>query len=87
MCLIHMHVLHSIFVAQLDSVTKDICRLLFVALIYLPSCNFGSIMVHLQSSMNVTLPGAGTTGVHNPFPGPQPTIERFDDKVEILLHQ
>ena len=38
-------------------------------------------MVPLQSSLNVTLPGSGTNGQHNPFPGIQPSIERFEDKV------
>ncbi len=51
--------------------------------VFIVNSGFSSIMVPLQSSMNVTLPGAGTRGVHNPFPGPQPTIEQFDDKVKL----
>ena len=39
------------------------------------------IMVPLQYSLNVTLPGDGSTGVHDPFPGLQPTIVKFEDKV------
>lgn len=39
-------------------------------------------MVPLQSSLTVTLPAdTGSSGNHNAFPGFQPTIERFDDKV------
>lgn len=39
-------------------------------------------MVPLQSSLTVTLPaGSGTTSNHNAFPGFQPTIEKFEDKV------
>ena len=39
-------------------------------------------MVPLQSSLTVTLPaGSGSNAMHNAFPGSQPTIERFEDKV------
>jgi len=32
--------------------------------------------------MTVTLPGSyGTSDEHNPFPGAQPTIVQFDEKV------
>ena len=41
-------------------------------------------MVPLQSSLNVTLPGDGSTGVHDPFPGVQPTIEKFEDRVRLM---
>lgn len=46
---------------------------------------FSSIMVPLQSSLNVTLPGDGNSGPHNPFPGAQPTIEKFEDRVSVYL--
>jgi len=42
-------------------------------------------MVPLQSSMNVTLPGDGSSGPHNPFPGAQPTIVKFEDRVRALI--
>ena len=44
--------------------------------------DFSCIMVPLQSSMTVTLPaGISDSTKHNAFPGFQPTIERFDEKV------
>jgi serine/threonine-protein kinase ATR len=47
--------------------------------------DFSCIMVPLQSSMTVTLPaGISDSTKHNAFPGFQPTIERFDEKVEVL---
>ena len=50
--------------------------------VYLFCSEFSCIMVPLQSSLTVTLPaGAGSSGNHNAFPGFQPTIERFEDKV------
>ena len=47
---------------------------------------FSSIMVPLQSSLNVTLPtGIGKSqDEHNPFPGIQPTIVKFEDKVCVV---
>ena len=46
------------------------------------SSDFSCIMVPLQSSLTVTLPvGHGTSTDHNPFPGIQPTIAKFEDKV------
>ena len=39
-------------------------------------------MVPLQSSLTITLPvGHGCQPDHNPFPGFQPFIDKFDDKV------
>ena len=50
------------------------------------SSGFSSIMVPLQSSMTVTLPGSyGESYDHNPFPGIQPSIVRFDDKVRTFV--
>ena len=44
--------------------------------------DFSCIMVPLQSSLTVTLPaGLGSSAEHNAFPGFQPTIDRFEDKV------
>ena len=49
--------------------------------IYIPR-DFSPIMVPLQSSLTVTLPGNNASHLqHNPFPGIQPTIVRFQDKV------
>lgn len=43
---------------------------------------FSCIMVPLQSSLTVTLPASsGCSATHNAFPGFQPTIETFEDKV------
>ncbi len=49
---------------------------------------FSSIMVPLQSSMTATLPGSyceSDSYQHDPFPGHQPTIVLFDDKVNLQL--
>lgn len=47
---------------------------------------FSCIMVPLQSSLTVTLPASsGCSGTHNAFPGFQPTIETFEDKVIQVL--
>lgn len=44
--------------------------------------DFSPIMVPLQSSLTVTLPDNNASHLrHNPFPGVQPTIVRFQDKV------
>ena len=50
--------------------------------------DFSSIMVPLQSSLTVTLPiGHGSNQPnHNPFPGEQPTIIKFEDKVRKVWH-
>ncbi len=43
-------------------------------------------MVPLQSSMTVTLPGSYCEAYeHDPFPGDQPAIVRFEDQVFSLL--
>ena len=55
---------------------------------FVTSSDFSCIMVPLQSSLTVTLPiGHGTSTDHNPFPGIQPTIAKFEDKVDVyMLH-
>ena len=49
--------------------------------------DFSDVIVPIQSSLTVTLPldGDGHYGNHNPFPGYQPTIVRFEDHVEVLM--
>ncbi len=43
---------------------------------------FSSIMVPLQLSLTVTLPGSYCESYeHDPFPGDQPTIVQFEDQV------
>ena len=46
---------------------------------------FSCIMVPLQSSLTVTLPaGSGSNVQHNAFPGIQPIVARFEDKVNFI---
>ena len=48
--------------------------------------DFSPIIVPLQSSLTVTLPTSHHQHTdHNPFPGIQPTIIRFDDKVKSYI--
>ena len=51
-----------------------------------PHSNFSPIIVPIQSSLTVTLPldGGGRYDDLNPFPGNQPTIVKFEDKVEVM---
>ena len=61
--------------------------LMCIELVFVSSycSNFSSVMVPLQSSLTVTLPiGHGSNQPnHNPFPGEQPTIIKFEDKVRM----
>ncbi len=46
-------------------------------------------MVPLQASMTVTLPavhGSSALAAYNPFPGVQPIILKFEDKVHIMFY-
>eukprot|EP00731_Ephydatia_muelleri_P024256 Em0016g527a len=63
---------------QMDKISRGLIRLT-------SNSDFSPIMVPLQSSLTITLPvGHGCQPEHNPFPGFQPFIDRFNDKVEIL---
>ncbi|KAI8818829.1 uncharacterized protein EV422DRAFT_536978 [Fimicolochytrium jonesii] len=42
------------------------------------------IIIPLQSTMTVTLPTAGQTGPHTPFPQDAPTVMGFRDEIEIM---
>lgn len=66
-----------IFLQQLDR-----CYLCLNVFSSFCCSEFSCIMVPLQSSLTVTLPASsGCSATHNAFPGFQPTIETFEDKV------
>ena len=55
----------------------------FVDILIFFCSKFSSIIVPLQSSMTVTLPGScGEVYEHDPFPGEQPVIVQFEEKVK-----
>ncbi|XP_064394848.1 serine/threonine-protein kinase ATR-like [Halichondria panicea] len=62
----------------MDRVCRNLPRLI-------SNSKFSSIMVPLQSSLTVTLPGSYCESYeHDPFPGDQPTIVQFEDQFEVL---
>lgn len=48
--------------------------------VFVDRADFSAVMVPLQSSLTVTLP-TSCDGYHNVFPGIQPTIVGFENKV------
>jgi serine/threonine-protein kinase ATR len=66
-------------VVSMDKVCRSLYRLA-------NDGNFSPIIVPIQSSLTVTLPldGGGRYDDLNPFPGNQPTIVKFEDKVEVM---